>query len=419
MSISSMMNASVSGMAGQANRLASASDNIANLDTVGYKRAKVDFSTLVLSSSEQKYAAGGVVSSASNVISEQGTLKGTTSQTDLAISGDGFFVVRDSKGASYLTRAGSFVPDVNGYLVNSAGYQLLGYAGASDASAPVNSAAGLSPVRLAASQMQASPTTEAQLVVNLPADAAATPGADLPSANAATAAFEGKTSLVVFDNLGRTTTLDVYSTKVSAENWEVTVYDRADADPVTNSFPYGGSALASVVLQFDPTTGRLDASSASSLDVPVPNGATIAMDFTGTSQLAADYSVLKANADGAGASLPSGAEISSDGTFYTVFEDGSRLANFQIPLARVASPDRLEVVNGNAFAPTQDSGAMQIGRAAGEGFGQIISGALESSTVEVADELIGLIQAERNYTANSKVFQTSSELMEVLINLKR
>ncbi len=418
MSISSMMNASVSGMAAQANRLATASDNIANLDTVGYKRAKADFSTVVLPSTEQKYNAGGVLSNVSNVIGEQGALKATTSNTDLAITGSGFFVVQSNSGDAFLTRAGAFALDAEGFLVNSAGYKLLGYP-ANQAGGAVNSAEGLEPVQVGGTQLQSNPTTNGTFVVNLPADATAVVAANQPSANAASAEFAGKTSMTVFDNLGRPVTLDIYSAKVAPETWEVSVFDASTADATSGSFPYTSGPLTSDTLTFDATTGELDAGSVSSLSIPVPNGATMPLDLTGTSQLAGGYVVLGAQANGGGASVASGTDISADGTLFTIFDDGSRQATFRIPLARVASPDGLESMTGNVFTPTLESGSLQIGDAASGGLGEIVSGALEGSTVEVSDELVGLIQAERHYTANSKVFQTSSEILEVLVNLKR
>ena len=125
MSLYGMMRTGVSGMNSQANRLSTVADNIANSSTTGYKRASTEFSSLVLPSTAGSYNSGGVTTTVVNAISKQGALQYTTSVTDLAIDGDGFFVVEDPSGTSFLTRAGAFVPDKDGYLVNTAGYRLI------------------------------------------------------------------------------------------------------------------------------------------------------------------------------------------------------------------------------------------------------------------------------------------------------
>ncbi len=120
------MRTSVSGMAAQANRLGAVSDNIANATTTGYKRASMEFSSLVLDSGGTEYVSGGVESHTRYAISEQGARAYTTSYTDLAVKGDGFFIVTSESGQTFLTRAGSFVPNGTGDLVNAAGYRLMG-----------------------------------------------------------------------------------------------------------------------------------------------------------------------------------------------------------------------------------------------------------------------------------------------------
>jgi len=167
------MRTGVSGMNAQANRLSTVADNIANSSTTGYKKASTEFSSLILPSSGGNYNLGGVTTTVRYAISSQGMLSYTTSATDLAISGSGFFVVQNSSGTPYLTRAGSFVPDQNGNLVNAAGYQLLGYPYSSGAPAAVaNSLGGLVPVTPKSSSMVATPSTQGTLNVNLPANAA-------------------------------------------------------------------------------------------------------------------------------------------------------------------------------------------------------------------------------------------------------
>ncbi|RIV11757.1 flagellar hook-basal body complex protein, partial [Klebsiella pneumoniae] len=111
--------------------------------------------------------------------------------------------------------------------------------------------------------------------------------------------------------------------------------------------------------------------------------------------------------------------ITADGTVYATYAKSSARALFQIPLADVASPDNLSVLSGNVFQTSADSGVVTLGFAGQTGFGTIASKQLESSNVDIATELTEMFQAQRSYTANSKVFQTGSDLMETLINLVR
>ena len=137
MGLYGMMRTSVSGMNAQANRLSTVADNIANSSTTGYKKASTEFSSLVLESGGSAYESGSVETRVRYGISEQGTFKFTTSVTDLAVKGDGFFLVSNENDQTYLTRAGSFVKDGTGDLVNAAGYRLMGYSLAPGAPTPV------------------------------------------------------------------------------------------------------------------------------------------------------------------------------------------------------------------------------------------------------------------------------------------
>ncbi|MCL4766643.1 MAG: flagellar hook protein FlgE [Hyphomicrobiaceae bacterium] len=419
MSLYGMMRTSASGMAAQASRLGTVADNIANMSTTGYKRASTEFSTMVLESGAGSYVPGSVESHTRHAISSQGALAYTTSTTDLAARGRGFFLVSGPDGQVYMTRAGSFVMDGEGRLVNAAGYSLMGYPLANGSPSVVaNGYAGLEVVNIGELALQANPSTEGTFFVNLPSNAAVVPAADLPSANAATAAFTGKSSLIAYDNLGNEVIVDIYSSKVADETWEIAVFDRAAA-AAGGAFPYAAGPLATAALTFDPVTGKLDGASAKSIAVPVPDGATLTLDLSQSSQLATDYIGLDSAVNG---NAPSGVEqieISDAGDLYAVFRNGARVATHRIPLADVTSPDELQPLAGNVYAASAESGDVQIGFAGSGGYGMIVSGALEQSNVDLASELTTMIESQRNYTANSKVFQTGADLMDVLVNLKR
>ncbi len=419
MSLYGVMRTGVSGMNAQSNKLSTVADNIANASTNGYKRASAEFSSMFINSDTDDYTSGGVTTKTRYNVSEQGNLTYTTSVTDLAISGNGFLIVSDASGTPYLTRAGSFVADGDGNLVNAAGYYLMGFDYAEGDPAPVaGGLAGLSVINIKQSDLRAVATTEGTFAANLPSTADIVAAADLPSANAATADYTAKSSLLTYDDLGNEVIVDLYLTKTADNSWEMTAFNSADSAS-GGGFPYASGPLATAALDFDPTNGALTTTSPTTFTLPVPGGASVDLDISGMKQLSADYRVLDAKVNGNAPSPVDHIDIDSDGTLYAVYESGARVATNKIPLADVPSPDNLTVRPGNVYVPSTESGAIQVGFSTAGGLGTITSGALESSTVDLASELTEMIELQRTYTANSKVFQTGSELLDVLVNLKR
>ena len=138
-----------------------------------------------------------------------------------------------------------------------------------------------------------------------------------------------------------------------------------------------------------------------------------------SSQLATDFEVGEIEINGNGPAAVSGIDLDDDGTLYAIYENGARVATYRIPLANVASPDMLTPTSGTLYGLNARSGDLQIGFPGEASLGTIVTGALEQSTVDIADELTAMIEAQRSYTANSKVFQTASEILDVLNSLKR
>ncbi len=421
MSLYGMMRTSVSGMQAQANRLSAVADNIANSDTTGYKAYNTQFSQLVTpgqSDTSSQVGSGGVLTDLRQTVSTQGTLEYTSSVTDLAINGNGFFIVNDASGSPYLTRAGSFVADGEGRLVNSAGMVLTGYSLENGpVSAVANGFGGLEEVSIVEFDLIANPSSQGTFTANLPSSTVPT-AVPLPSANLATSEFDQKTSLVVYDNLGEERLVDMYFTNTAAGDWEVAIYDQADAS-IGTGFPYSSAALATDTLNFDITTGGLTGASINSISFTIPNGTATSIDLTGMSQLAAEYTVLEAKVNGNPPSPITGIDIGSDGVLHARYGDGSFRALYQIPLASVTSPDQLTAQTGSIFLESQNSGSVQIGFPGNGSFGEVVPSALEQSNVDLASELTTMIQSQRSYTANSKAFQTGSDLLDVLVNLKR
>lgn len=416
MSLFGTMKTAVSGMGAQANKLGTVGDNIANASTTGYKSASTSFSSLVLPSTSGTYNSGGVTTSTNYSISEQGALTSTTSSTDLAISGDGFFVVQDSGGNIYLTRSGSFTADSSGNLVNDAGFTLLGYQyTGTTPTTVINSYDGLVPVNVSSYDLSATASTSGTLVGNLQSSATVVDAGDLPSENSSTVTVDQssvlKTSLTTYDALGNSVKYDFYFAKTDEGEWEVSVYNAADASS-TGGFPYSSDPVTTDTLSFDDLGSLLN--DPSTIDVD-----GISIDLSGMSQLSAKSSISSGSVDGNAAEAVKSISITSDGTVYATYATSAARALYQIPLADVASPNNLTVLSGNVYQTNGESGVVTLGFAGSDGFGKISSGALETSNVDIATELTEMIQAQRSYSANSKVFQTGSDLMDVLINLVR
>jgi flagellar hook protein FlgE len=412
MSLYSALNASVSGMAAQANALSVISENISNSSTVGYKEADTQFQDLVDQNTTGDYNAIGVTTSVQYNVTGQGSLTQTTSDTDLAIEGNGFFLAKGTDGATYLTRAGSFTPDPSGNLVNTAGYTLQGYPLASDGSGDTNSLSGLTDVNVNAAALSATPSTSGTLTANIDSDATAIPTTTLPSPTN----YTSMTSVTAYNNLGAKEDVNVYFTKTAANTWEVDTYD---ANNLTATAP-----LSSANLTFDPTTGALASvtampgsttpTSATAISIPI-GGNNIDLELGGMTQLAAAFSVTTGTLNGNPPSAVKSVSIASDGTLSFVYASGSEVAAYKIPLANVESPDNLTSISGDVFQVSSASGPIVIGSAGSGGLGSINADNLEGSTVDLAGELTNMIESQRGYEANSKVFQTGSDMLSTLI----
>ena len=411
MSLYGVMRTGGSGMNAQSNKLSTVADNIATVNTTGYKRASTEFSSLVLRSGTGSYNSGSVETHVRYAISDAGTLQYTTSATDLAIQGNGFFSVTDARGTPFLTRAGSFVPDGEGNLVNAAGYYLMGYdLKNGPPNVIANGLGGMDIVNIGQTALEGNPSTKATASANLDANAAITAGAP---------AYTSKTSLVTFDNIGNKVTLDIYAFKTAANTWDIEVYDNAVS--TAGGFPYGSGPLANDTFIFDVSAtgkGKLDAASPVDLTLTIPGGSAFTLDLSVMTQVAADFQ-FKATVDGNSPSSIDKVEVDTDGTLYALYNDGTRLATYRIPLATVPSPDNLVPEVGNVYSLGIDSGNVQVDFAGQSGLGIIKKEALEQSNVDLASELTAMIESQRGYTANSKVFQTGADLLDVLVNLKR
>ncbi|RYE52212.1 MAG: flagellar hook-basal body complex protein, partial [Rhizobiaceae bacterium] len=272
--------------------------------------------------------------------------------------------------------------------------------------------AGLEPVKIASEGLIATGSTLGTFFANLDASAEI-----IAPWSAVGDDFTHKTSIKAFDTLGNEVIFDVYFSKTAENTWQMDVVDQ-DSGTVIQ----GGISLT-----FDTTTGELDAASlaAASVVMPAttaadtpPNMLEMTLDFTSLTQLNYDFTI-KAEVDGNAPSEVEKIQIAADGIVYAQYKNGDLLPMYRLAMATVQSPDQLRVISGNVYAQSNDSGIVILGFPGANGMGAVVSGALESSTVDIAEELTRMIESQRTYTANSKVFQTGSDLMDVLVNLKR
>jgi len=418
MSIYGAMFAGVSGLAAQSNALGMISDNIANVNTVGYKGTSARFSTLVTQAATQTtHTPGGVSSSPYSYVNRQGLLQGSASGTDLAVAGQGFFVVNESANPGfgddfYFTRAGSFNPDQNGNLVNAAGYFLQGYNLRTNPtpSPSASTFTGLETVNISNLSGSAAATTGIGLGVNLPSTAAV--------------GDDHSVTAQVFDSLGNAHDMDITFTKTAANSWDWVASDPTMNGAVTATAAGNGSitfnsdgtpdtftpAAPSITLTGF-TTGAAD--SAVTLDLGT-SGAT-----DGLTQFAGDFTISNIDQDGVRFGNYTGITISEEGIVTALFDNGQRQDIYQLPLGMFRNPNGLQAKAGNVYLETEASGNFQLNLAGNGGAGDIAPGALESSTVDLAEEFTKMIVTQRAYSANTKVITTADDMLEELIRVKR
>lgn len=446
MSIYTALRAGVSGLTANSSALAVISDNIANVNTVGYKRGGIDFTALVnAQNSNTTYNAGGVLPLVRQQISLQGSLEQSRSTTDLAISGEGFFIVSTnnqqlSNGGSVLfTRAGSFTIDAQGYMVNAQGLFLQGWPVGSDGSVTSSptSLSAIEPVNISGVGGLAEPTANVGLNANLNSGQAEYGGSQGPydvgdlATGTITPHFES--SLEIFDSLGAPRTIAFGFLKTGPNTWAVEAYARPQ-NSVTGGAGTGG-VLAAGILNFN-TDGTVQSVAPHGTPATVQNinGAftidwatsTGAADqainlnlIAGMTQFANSYGVTSVTADGVPPGDLVGLVLEGDGFLTAQFSNGRARALYQIPLATFLNPNGLKPDVGGAFRTTLESGLYNINSSNAGGAGRIVSGALEASNVDLAEEFTNLITTQRAYSASSRIITTADEMLEELLRVKR
>jgi flagellar hook protein FlgE len=423
----------ISGMGANSTALAVIGDNIANLNTTGFKGSRVNFgdvlSQSITGSAGSSQVGRGVKVTKVSPEFTQGSFESTGNGLDLAIDGDGLFIVRHDT-AQYYTRAGQFTLDKNGNVVNSDGYLLQGFQ--VDSTGKVTGTTG--DISFSGQQSQANATTTATVNVNLNASDVVGAGWALDGNGDGIvndpAGYNESTTIRVYDTLGASHDVTIYFEKTAAGAWTAhyVTKDPADATQLVEAgttqaltfgtdgsltddnsatapidLDLGGAAVQNVTFNFGTGTG----------EVPVGTG------FDGATQFAAPFSVTKLSQDGYGAGTVSNISIAENGLISASFTNGQSRVVGEVALARFLDPSSLTKLGRNLYEETYESGQAVVASPETSGTGRVLSNTLELSNVDLAHEFVKLISAQRAFQANSRIITTTDSLMQELVNLIR
>lgn len=443
MSISSSLYSGVSGLNANANAMTVIGNNIANANTAGFKSGRANFSdvisqTLSSGANSSQLGRGVHVSSVSNTFT-QGSLESTESVTDLALEGEGFFIVNDGL-SSFYTRAGKFIFDKDGDLVNTEGLKVQGWSYDSNG----NLSGAITDINFAAASSVPNATDSATLSVNLDSreTAIAVPGLVDPNDGAFDLAnlannSDFSTGLTVYDSQGNAHTVITYFTKiddtVGAEQWRWNaVVDGGETQ--SGSTEVGATGI----LTFD-SQGRLSDETSDAdgftnnfnFSGGVAQGQSIAFDFgdslaesggtglAGSTQFGSESAVSFLNQNGYATGTLQSLSINQDGLVTGFFTNGQTKPLAVIAVARFKNLNGLNKIGNNLFTETYASGQRVVSQGGAGGAGKIQSNTLEQSNVDLAQEFVKMITTQRAFQANSRTISTTDEMMAEVINIKR
>ena len=479
MTISSALQAGISGLIANSSALASISNNIANENTIGYKDQNTQFQDLVTAQSATAgaYSAGGVTTTTTQLISQQGETQATSSPTDLAISGQGFFVTTTDPtgtGASTqrdFTRAGSFTTDSAGYLKNSAGYYLQGWV--ADAQGNITTDPSditkLQTININGQAGSAGATTAISVSANLDASQTVSAAAGDPTATPAVAATYDSTSsagsmatydastgtgtapdfkipFTIEDSQGgrHAVTVDLLKSSTANQwNYEVVSTDGS----ITSGSPLHDGQIATGVLAVT-QTGPLDRSNTTGVANPntptrtigaarsTPGagqaswksslgiaGQTVSLNLAtspgGLTQFASASSITSTTDNGVVFGNLKSVDVDASGFVTAKYDNGVTRKIAQVALATFPNPDGLSAVSGDAWQVSRASGSYNLKQPSTGGAGAIAPSQLENSTVDLSTEFTGLITTQRAYSAASKIITTSDQMLQELISIKQ
>ena len=423
MSINGAMNAGVSGLTAEGGALGVVGDNVANTNTVGYKQSRAIFEDILGGA-----LGAGVRMTRAQQIFGQGSLLNTGQATDLALSGDGFFVVSgtvDGMTGTFYSRAGQLTLAQDGRLVNAAGMTIEGYG------ANPNGTFGpkLDGVQLPTAALKPQATSSLTINANLDSTATVPAKAWDPLDPGATSNFS--TSMTVYDSLGNGHAVDTYFRKTGPGAWEY--HALVDGGELNGGVPgqptevaggtlafTDGGALQDAQLTNGGTVDFLGAAPAQPLAFkfgdPIAAGGT---GLNGTTQFGAPNDISSQSQDGFASGALTGVQVDGTGIVNGVYSNGQKVAVAQLAIAKFTSNDGLGRVGHTLWTATRDSGNAAMGVAGSGGRASIVSGALEQSNVDIAQQFVELIGHQRAFQASSKTITTADEMLQDVVNLKR
>lgn len=430
MGLSSSLFSAVSGLRGYGMAMSVVGDNIANVNTIGFKASRITFedalSQLVATAAGSSQVGRGVAVSDISMLFAQGSFETTSEPTDLAIGGKGFFIVRDPNNLkTYYTRAGQFRFDADGRLVNPEGYIVQGWQVQRNAAGGVDIVGSITDIVIPSTSSDPNPTSEVQIAVNLDASASTPSTAFDP--NDSSTWLNGSnyhTSITVYDSLGQGHAVTVYFRQTDSGQWDW--YAAVSADDHASG---SDTICAQGTLTFN-EDGVLTAESQTSNDFDFSGGAaqdqqisfyfgTQAGAVSRTTQFAAPFATIYQTQDGYSSGFLQTVSVDTDGVIYGHYTNGQIMPLFRLALANFANPWGLLKEGGNLYSESNRTGEVVTGPPGTAGLGRIAPNSLEQSNVDLANEFIKMIIFQRAFQANSRVVTTTDDMMAELINIKR
>jgi flagellar hook protein FlgE len=418
----------ITGMNANGTWLSVIGDNIANMNTTGFKASRVAFGDVLAGVVGSLQVGRGVLISDISPLFTQGSFETTSNGLDLSIDGDSFFMVSDA-GARYYTRAGQFSIDKDGYIVNPEGLILQGYL--ADTSGNITGTLG--DLQIAVRQSLAQATTTASIALNLDATSDIQTSAFTLDGNGDGTDddplnYNFSNTITVYDSQGGDHQVTLYFAKTADNTWDV---HYVNPDPATPSVLVDDGTQA---LTFDTNGALVNDNSGTAISLDFGGSVTTPQDISfdygtgtaesgdgldGTTQFASNFGVMHLSQDGYPAGSLDNMTISENGIITGIFTNGQTRAIGQIALAKFIAPDRLAKLGRNLYSESFDSGQPIVGMADTSGLGRVLSNSLELSNVDLADEFVKMISAQRGFQANSRIITTTDELLQELVNLKR
>jgi len=427
----SAMNSGVSGLMAENEAISVVGDNIANVNTTGFKSQRAIFQDVlghsILAGTSASLPGSGVRVGKIEQMFTQGSLSNTGVSTDLALNGDGFFTVKgavDGLQGNFYTRAGNFNVDANGNVVNPSGLQLQGYMANADGTYQTN----VSSLKVPTAALPAHATENGTITANLDSSAAVPANPFDVTDPANTSSYS--TAMTTYDSLGNAHNVDVYFAKTAAGSWDW--HAVAKGDDLNPPQPGVNVEVGTGTLNFT-TDGALNSVTGNTFTASF-NGATANQTVTlnfgtsiaaggtgldGTTQYSSPSNVSSQSQDGYASGDFSGVAVDGQGVVTGLYTNGQQLAIGQLAIAKFRSNDGLGRAGQNLWIETRDSGSVAFGTASSGGRGAVSAGALEGSNVDLATEFVGLIQHQRSFSANSKTITTADEMLQELIGIKR